>query len=322
MSDITPYVTPAMLLSTNVGISWTTFPKQGASGPDQIAAQLDICNMVTSEMDTIANQTLRATLDVEQEFGPDFIITILPNGWARFRLSHWPILQLVSAQCSPSGAYPPVWTTIPQTALITEHSGLPEVGTVVPSGPGPGPTAALIAPGYVSRNNGRKGYLVQVTSVNGFPSAGINATAAAGATSIHVDDVTGWWDPYQNLGARGRIYDPPLVESVQVTGMTPDVAGTTSGPGTLTLPVGLQFTHAPKIGLVNEADQTILITTMPRALIQSGYFLATYFGLMRGSTAAVMQVVKGTSQSLGGAKAGADWYAKAEAAIARYARVY
>lgn len=322
MSDITPYITPSMLLSTNIGINWKTFPNTAASGPDQTAAQMDVCSMVTSEMDTIANQTLRATNDVEQEFGPDFVITILPNGWARFRLSHWPILQLLGAQVSPASANPPNWSIIPQTALTTEHSGLPAFGTVVPSGPGPGPTAALIAPGWVTWGSGRKGFFVQVSSINGFPSAGIDQAAAKGTTAIHVDDVTGWWDPIQSLGARGRVYDAPLVESVTVTGMTPDVAGAVVGPGTLSLATPLQFTHTPKIGFVEQQDQTILVSTMPRALIQAGYFLAVHFGLMRGSTAAVVQVVKGTAQTSGSSGAGGDWYDRAEKVIARYARVF
>lgn len=311
---LTTYVTPAMLLASNFGISWSTFPKQGASASDQLSAQLDICSTVTSEMDTLANQTLRATVDVEQEFGPDQQITILRNGWARFRLSHWPILQLVGAQVSPAGSNPFSYTTIPATALITEHNTLPEAGTTVPAGAGPGPTAALIAPGYVSWANGRKGYFVQVTSVNGFPLAGIDAPVVAGATSIHVDDITGW------VGARGTVFDPPWRESITVTAVTPDVAGAIAGPGTMTLSSPLQFGHTPAVGGATEPDQRILVSTMPQALIQAGYYLATHYGLIRGATASVMQTARATVVT-SGVKSAMDWYDRGSEIIGRYGRV-
>ena len=321
MAGLTPYLTPAMLLSTSYGISWKTFPTQGASAPDQLAAQLDICAAVTSTMDTLANQTLRANLDIEQVFGPDFVITILPNGWVRFRLSHWPILQLVSARWSSAGNAPPTWSNIPVAGMITEHAGLPTYGTTVPAGAGPGPTAALIPPGYIDWSNGRKGYLVQITSVNGFPVAGIDMDAVAGATTIHVDDITGWYNSTLGQGARGTIFDPPWRETVTVAGATPDTAGVMQGPGTLTLTSGLQFEHSPSIDQTMEANQTILLSAMPQALIQAGFYLATHFGLIRGATAAVQQSSRGqvTTSGMAGAM---DWYARAEKIIERYGRVF
>jgi hypothetical protein len=314
LPGLTPYVTPAMLLATNYGISWPTFPKAGASIADQVSAQLDICAIVTSELDTLANQTLRATLDTEQEFGPDYIITILRNGWGRFRLSHWPILQLVSAQLSAAGSSPPTWKPIPVDQMMTEHAPLPEFGTDVPSGSGPGPTAALIPPGYLSWANGRKGFLVQVTSINGFPVCGIDATAEAAATSLHVDDITGW------VGARGTIYDPPWRESVLVTAATPDTTDAISGPGTLTLSAGLKFRHEPLVTGDTEPERRILLSTMPSALIQAGYYMATHYGLIRGATASVQQTARGAVVT-GGAKGAQDWYDRAEKIVSRYSRV-
>lgn len=309
-----------MLLATNMGISWGSFPKSGSSPADQLAAQLEICWVVTSEMDTLAAQTLRATVDVEQEFGPDFIVTILPNGWARFLLSHWPILRLVSAQYASAGSIPPItWTAIPATSMITEHTGLPTTGTIVPSGAGPGPTAALIAPGYIDWNAGRKGYLVQVTSINGYPTAGIDTAVLAGATTIHVDDVTGWWDPVQLAGARGTIYDPPLRETVTVAGMTPDVAGAISGPGTLTLASALQFNHTPGEASTTLPNTNILLSSMPNAVIQAGMYLATHYGLIRGGTSAVVQSSRPQSTQGSG---GSQWYDRAEKLLSRFARVF
>jgi hypothetical protein len=323
---LTPYITPAMLLSSNYGISWSTFPKPGASVPEQVAAQSDICATVTSEMDTLANMTLRATIDTEQEFGPDLIITTLSNGWTRFRLSPWPILQLLSGQVSPAGCNPPQWTTIPASAMITEHAGLPQTGTIVPTSAGPGPTAALIAPGYVSWGNGRKGYLVRLTVINGFPVAGIDTASVVGATSLHVDDITGWWNG--TAGARGTIYSSPHREVVVVTDAYPDggapgpatnIGG--SGPGTLVLSAPLQFAHDPAVGSLTTADQRILLSSMPAALIQAGHYLATHLGLVRGTTSAVMQSARG-GLAPGSVKSAADWRALAQTEIARFARVF
>lgn len=317
--DLTPYITPTMLLANSYGISWNTFPKPGASEPEQVAAQLDICWTVTSTMDTLANQALRATVDTEAEFGPDFVVTVLRNGWARFRLSHWPISQLVSAQVSPAGSVPPQWLTIPTNALQTEHQGLPPAGTIVPDGAGPGPTAALIAPGYVTWALGRKGYYVQVTSVNGFPTCGIDQPAVAGDTSLHVDDITGWWNG--TAGARGTIYDPPFRETVTVSGVTPDTTGALQGPGTLTLANPLKFPHTPVVDQPQQPDEKVLLSSMPQSLIQAGYYLATHYGLIRGSTAGVVQTVRGQGTSASPRSAN-DWYEQAQRIIERYGRVF
>ncbi len=310
-----------MLLATNYGVSWSTFPKPSASNADQIAAQLDICHVVTSEMDTLANQSLRAGIDTEVEFGPDYSVTILPNMWARFRLAHWPIIALTAAAVSPSGAAPPVWTSIPATSLLTEHQGLPLFGTIVPDGAGPGPTAALIPPGYIDWSNGRKGFNISITSLNGFPTCGIDQPVAAGATSVHVDDITGWFVAGLG-GARGTIYDPPYREQLTVSNATPDTAGAIQGPGTLTLVTPTQFAHNPIVGLTQQPDQRILFSTMPSALIQAGYYLATHYGLIRGATAAVVQTGRGTFQGSAGMKDAMDWYARAEDIIRRYSRVF
>ena len=187
-------------------------------------------------------------------------------------------------------------------------------GTTVPSGAGPGPTAVLIAPGYVG-SGGRKGDLVQVTTVDGFPVAGIDTFAPAGSTAIHVDDITGW------LGALGTIYDSPYRENVLVSATTPDTAGMIEGPGTLTLTSATQFSHTPVISVPNTPDQRILISSMPSALIQAGFYIATHYGLIRGSTAAVMQSARGQAAP-SGTKAAIDWYSQAEKIIARYARVF
>ena len=320
---LTPYITPTMLKAANFGISWTTFPTTGASDPERTAALLEVCSTVTSEMDTIANLTLRATVDTESEYGPDWIITLLPNGWSRFRLANWPITQIVGAQVSPASTVPPAWLTVPIEAIQTEHAALANPDAIIPNGASPGATAALLAPGYVNWSNGRKGWLVQVTTINGFPVSGITQTAVAGATSIHVDDVTGWWNPTVSLGGRGTIYDPPFREVVEIVGAHSDDGSSElgiSGPGVLTLSQGLQFTHAPSAGGAEGPDQRVLLSSMPPALIQAAQYLSIHYGLIRGTTAAVVQTGR-SMVSTSGLKGAMDWYEQATRIVERFGRV-
>jgi hypothetical protein len=303
-----------MLLENNNGVDWTTFPKPGATLAAQIAAQESICARVTSEMDALA-QTLRATVNVEQEQGPDFAVTTRSNGWVRFRSANWPIIQIVGAQCCSSGLVPPTWTSIPVAALMTEHTGLPATGSIVPTG-ATGPTAILIGPGYVDWANGRNGYLIQITTISGFPVAGIDVAANAGDHFIHVDDITGWWNG--TAGARGIIYDSPYREEAVVAGATPDVTGAITGPGTLLLTQALSFNHVPIVGPYQPA-QRVLFSAMPSALITAGLYLATYYGLVRGATGAVMQSSRGVSAPSG--KQGANtWRDDAKEILSRWAR--
>ncbi len=311
---LSPYVSPAMLLENNNGVDWTTFPKPGATLAAQIAAQESICARVTSEMDALA-LTLRATVNVEQEQGPDFTVTTRKNGWVRFRSANWPIIQIVGAQYSPSESVPPSWTPIPVAALMTEHTGLPATGSIIPTG-ATGPTAILIGPGYVDWSNGRNGYLIQITTISGFPVAGIDVAAHAGDHSVHVDDITGWWNG--TAGARGVIYDSPYREEATVAGTTPDTTGAITGPGTLLLTQALTFDHAPIVGPYQPA-QRVLFSAMPSALITAGLYLATYYGLVRGATAATMQSSRGMATP-GGKQAANTWRDDAKEILSRWAR--
>jgi hypothetical protein len=265
-----------------------------------------------------ASQELRAMVTVEQDFGPDRTITIFPNGFARYQLQRWPVLSIVGAQWS-GAMLPPSWQTIAPTYLMTQTSYLAPYGSIVGDGAGQGPNAVLVAPGFVSWWGGRKGTLLQVTYLNGWPVCGIDQSSAAGATSIHVDDITGWWNG--TAGARGTIYDPPWREDVTVTGAPiPDSAGATSGPGTLPV-TALQFSHTVITGQTTVPNQTVLLTTMPRALLQAGLFFAAYYGLLRGGgQAAVVQTARGLVAG-GGTKAAGDWYEAGRRVIGHYARV-
>lgn len=312
---MTPFITPTMLLSSGMGLDWKSYPDADASAEEVLAAQTDVCWAATSAMAMEANQELRATVNTEVEFGPDRTISIRSNGWARMQLSRWPVLQILSA--SVSGALgPPQWTAIPLTSLITEHSALPPYGSIVPDGAGQGPNSILIAPGFVSWWGGRNGTMLQMEYLNGWPIAGIDQAVVAGATSCHVDDITGWWNG--TAGAMGVIYDPPWREAITILGATPDIAGAVAGPGRLTT-TPFQFAHTPVVGQTTVPDQTVLLSTMPRSLIQAGLYFGTHYGLIRGAQAAVI-ATPGGQVVVSGTKVAQDWYEKGKDIMVKYAR--
>ena len=275
-----------------------------------------MCQAVTSEMKAICNQPLHANVTTAQVFGPDTgDLTVNPSSlWARLMLPTWPVLQVLSAQVSSAFVSTPQWQTIDVSRIQLEVQPVVDAGTIASTGAGQGPTALLLSPGYVywPRNSS----ILSVTYISGWPVAGIDQTVIAGATSVHVDDITGWWSG--TAGARGTIYDYPWLEQVTVTGApTPDVTGAISGPGTLPV-TALQFPHTPLVGQTTGTDRRILLSAMPRGMIQSGLWLGLFYGLSGGTTAAVMQQARGAVQRSGGDVQ--MWHDRAVAGLAPYKR--
>jgi hypothetical protein len=100
----------------------------------------------------------------------------------------------------------------------------------------------------------------------------------------------------------------------------PDITGEITGSGTLSLANPRQFSHTPNVGGSAQADQRILLSAMPAALIQAGYYFGNHYGLLRGATAAVMQSARGTAAP-SSLKAANDWYAMGVEQVSRFARV-
>lgn len=277
-----PYITPAVLQRAPTGIDWSQFPYPGASASDNLAALTDICWRATDLADAIAGQVLRATLDVEELDGPDFRVTVRPNGVARAIVSRWPVLAVIQCAVSPAAAFPPAWTALPTGAVHVEYTpiGIP---TGAPGGAGAGPAAVLIAPGFIGWDQGRRGYRVQITYVNGWPHTGLTAAVAAGATSLPVDDITGW------TGVTGTILDGAQTETVAITGVQPATPGAFQGPGTLTLAAPIQYAHAAGV----------LVTTLAWSIQQACILLATWQALQRGSQAVVLPTLDRAMQAAG-----------------------
>jgi hypothetical protein len=273
-----PYITPEMLINAPTGIAWQTIPDRLSTPAEQLAEQLNICVRASGMANKAANQTLRATVDVEPFVGPgEFRCQIQPNGVTRLLTSRSPVLSVVGARISSATTFPRNWQTIPVNQLEPEKPLLGIYNTSAPSAAGSGGAAILLAPGWVTWANGRMGSRIETTYINGWPHGSLIASSIAGASTLHVDDITGW------AGAAGTIYDGADQEFATCTTVTPDLPGAISGPGVLHLATPLAFPHQPGT----------LVTCMPSAVQQACIYYATAQALTRGATATAVQSLGG-----------------------------
>jgi hypothetical protein len=287
---VSPYVTPQMLISAPTGISWNTIPPGAQVTPAQrLAEQANICGRATAEADGYVNQIIRATTDTEIYHGPgDYRVNLQQyTGTVRIVLQRWPIIAVNSVMVAPNAVFPRQWQELPTGYYEAEYPASGVFGSAQPTGSGDGGQAIILAPGYVGWGLGRWGYVIQVQYVNGWPHAGLTASCTAGATTLSVDDCTGWTIPQQEtglIGATATIYDGGQQEVIQVTG-----SSVTSGPGTLTLASGTAFAHDSNVG--------IIISTVPRDIQWAVILLAAAEALARGATSTTVQEVAGRAQN-------------------------
>lgn len=319
---VTPYIIPAML--TNLapfGIDWASIPVSGVGAAANVAALWDLCLLASDSVDTTVNMPLRATLDVETLMGPDQRVSISGStGVAVALMGHWPILTVAGAQWTTTGGFPQVFNTIPSNMMaVGEPSTSFAIsgGTAIPGGAGDGMNAIIIAPGYIDWTAGRQGFTVQIAYINGWPHAGLDVTAAANATSIHVDDVTGF------AGTRPMLWDAGSTERVNVTSVTADspltVFGNTvqSGPGTLNLSSGLSYAHT----YAGPGPSTCVVTAVPSAVRNAGYYFSAAEAMQRGSTQISMPVLPGSVMTAGQPSI-ASFIKQAELMLKPYGRVF
>ena len=307
VGPLTPYVTPELLVNAPTGISWSTIPPGRAVTPEQrLAEQLNICMRASAQADTYCNQVLRATVDNEFHDGPDFRVTLQRStGNTRVILQRWPVLQVLSVQVSPN-SFPRQWTTVPAGMFDVENPVVGLYGTNAPSAAGEGGQSILIAPGFLSWVNGRWGFRLQIQYVNGWPHTSLTAASTAGATTVTVDDCTGWAPFTQGAnGATGVVYDSGQQEVVQVT-----AASATSGPGTLTLASPLQFQHVAGT----------LVSTLPASVMWAVIMMGSAIALTRGATSTTVQTIPGGGGG-GSGKGPQDLTGEAELLLHPFRRV-
>jgi len=298
-----------MIVNAPTGLPWSVVPWPKATAAEQLAEQTNVCWRATGEVDRLCNQPLRATLDVEEEVGPDYRVTVDNTGVVTLLASRWPIISIIGGQYSPADVIPPNWITIPGTAMRPSAQISSVYGTTAPGASADGPSMIDISPGYVSWWNGRRGHRLQVSYVNGWPHAALLATAAAGATSLRVDDVTGM------AGARCWLYDGANTEMVTVNSVTADAPATVMGtsvpvgPGTATLTTPLASSHAAGI----------VCSAIPQDISWATILLASSEVLDSGASAMLMQSVSG-SETIGG-KGAEDLRRQAKKILEAYGRV-
>lgn len=285
MAPGTPYITPDMLQREPVGISWGSLvPRNATTSQDLNAILQDICQQATGLADGYCNQVLRATQNNETLRGPDFRLTIdNHSGEARAMMNRSPILQVVSVLIASAKTYPRTYTTIPPGYYEVEIPPIGVYGTSSPADSGEGGQSILIAPGFLNRQMGRNAYRVNITYINGWPHTSLTTRAAAGATTILVDDCTGWAPVTAGgQGAVGILYDGGLQEAVTVTAAT-----ATYGPGTLTLGSPLVFPHNPGV----------MLSTMPGQIRWATALFAASMALTRGATTTTIHTTGGGSSA-------------------------
>lgn len=294
-----PYITPQLIASAPTGVPWSQIPESGASVLAQYAEQQNMCWRSTSEIDRICNQVLRATLDIEEETGPDYRLTVENStGIAHLPAAQWPILSIVAGQCQAATAFDDNWYAVPAGKIRprTTISTFGGVGSTIPGAAANGPSEFAIAPGYVSSFAGRNGVRLQIAYLNGWPHAGLTTTVAGGTQQLAVDDVTGM------LGAAPMIYDGAQTEQVTVTAVTAAASVTVMGvtvpvgPGTLSLAAPLAYTHT-----VTPGQDQILVTAMPASVQWAGILLCAEQALEAGIEGLVISDIRGEAQSTGGA---------------------
>jgi hypothetical protein len=300
---LTPYISPEVLLSAPVGIDFSTLgDPAGDPTPAQNEAEIwDLCARSTSRADEYANQPLRATRNVELCHGPDFRVTCGPaaggyfntpfwgraGGNTRIILSRRPILQVSNVQVCPNNQWPRVWTSLPAGWYEPESPSISVHNSVAPAGDASGGQAIIVGPGYIGWQYGRNGWAIQVSYLNGWPHCSLTSYVAAGATTLPVDDCTGWavTNYFAVTGATGVIKDSGQQEAIHVT-----TSSVTAGPGNLTLSAATNYPH----------QAGTIISTLPAAIEQACIYFAAGDALTRGATTTTIHAVGGGAQSSGG----------------------
>jgi|SRR5579859_752039 len=288
-----PLVTPGMITNAPTGVSWDIIPFPQATSAAMLAEQYNMCWRATQIVDGYINQVFRATIDTEYRNGPgDYRININQyTGTTRWILSRWPVLQVLAAQVSNMSAFPRQWTQVPANMVEVDNPVIGLYNSTVPGGSGgAGGQSITIAPGFGTWAAGRQGLRFSATYINGWPHAGLTANATAGATTLTVDDVTGF------AGVTAMIYDGIFTESISVVSVTantnltlPNGGGTApAGPGTLTLSTPLLFNHA------GSNPASVLVSTVPSDVLWATILVCASQALEAGITSISIQNLPGS----------------------------
>ncbi len=242
-------------------------------------------------IDSHCNQILRSTTQTETLRGPGgYRVNNHQNGTTRLLLSQWPVTSVTAVQVAPASVLPYRFTPVTQGAWSVERPPMLVTSSSVAADSGTGGQAVIIGPGFVG--NGHGSWVIETTYTAGWPHAGITKAADVGDGILNVDDCTGWAPVMAGSpGATGVIQDTVGGNQEAVTCLASSVP---TGPGVLTLATGLTYAHPPGV----------LVSCLPGQVQWGAALYAASQALTRGSTATVIQTVRGGSQrTVGGGMA-------------------
>lgn len=283
----TPYVTPQMLRTAPLGVSWSIIPFPKSSDAEQLAAQTDVCWRATSIVDTYCNQVLRATVDNEELSGPGGarVGVQRDTGNGVLVMRRWPVTAVLAVQTARNRQFPRVWTQVPVGQYVPERPLINSYTDTASATTPDGGASILLAPGYVDWREGRNGTRLLVSYTNGWPHTSLTAAAATGDSTLHVDDVTGF------AGAAAFAYDGVSTETASVLSVTATsplalpngVGAAQTGPGVLTLTAPLAHAH----------DTGVVVSSLPANVMWAAALAAAAQALEAGITSVSIQNLSG-----------------------------
>jgi hypothetical protein len=295
----TPYITAQMLASAPAGVAWTVIPSLQATSAENAAEVMQACWRATSVIDGFCHQPLRCAVVSDQLTGPGRPrITVDRDTLRGTLVTHrGPVRAVLSVQLAPAAGWMSTgtqWTTVPAGQYRPRH---PMLTTAGPDTTWSGGYSIDIAAGWLNWDLGRAGWDVRYSFLPGWPHTSLTAPAAQGATTVAVDDVTGW------AGVAGNVYDGVSTETAQAASVAasspvilPDaVTAVPAGPGTLTLAAPLGYAH----------PAGTVFSALPPAVIHAAVLAATVQAI-EGIDAVATQSLN--AQFAGGSAALAEEY--------------
>lgn len=252
----TPYLTIAEYKQAPTAIDVDDLVGGGTSAiNDQELA--NVIARASSWIDAHCGQVLASTTDTET-----LRCYIDRRGFLRVHPRYWPITQVVSLSYGP----------LPNSVASVDISTLwiEQESVIFPI---QGFSSAFAGPIQFSGNYSTTSeQFVTISYVNGYANTTISASVAASATSLNVNDLTGFAPNIQF-----SIYDGSNTEICTVaSSFTP-----TSGPGSLSVSSPLKYPHLA----------TISVSALPPAIKQAAIYVTSAILKARGNAALVMQTL-------------------------------
>ena len=282
---VTPYITTAEYRQAPTAVDVDDLVGGGSSAVNEQELK-NVVARASSLIDAYCGQVLAATQDTEQ-----FRARISRDGMLRVHPRYWPIQVVVGGQY---GSFPNELTPLDPTTCWIE-----QMAVVFPL---QGFGTQFFGPiqfGGIYQPNMEQ--FVQLTYINGYANARTSITSTAGATSLAVNDVTGFL-PNQQF----QVYDGANTEILVVSSSWVP----TTGAGSLTLKSATTADHG--VGVSASA--------LPPAIKEAAILMTNYLLKNRGTSSIVMSSLSPT-QSQTSSAAGMNDLEQAHQILEPYRRI-